>query len=389
VRTPRGALRLAVLALALAGVLGASAVATAATDATGGMTAGATTTTTSTSTESEATHVSSPDTATVITVAADGSGDFTTVQEAVDAASPGSTVEIGPGVYREPVVVAVSDLTLAGATGDPRDVVITYDRAAGLPKPGGGTWGTSGSASVVISGDGVRTRDLTFENSFLREEHPEVTSTQAVAVRTTGDRLVFDNVRFLGHQDTLYANSPDTSTVARQYYRNCYVEGDVDFVFGRGTAVFHGCEFHSLDRGSDTDNGYVTAPSTPPEQEFGFLFTESCFTSSAPAASVYLGRPWVPSSDPDARPRALIRDSWMGRHFKEQGWIAMSSGHDWREFQLREFANDGPGALVTPGRPQMSGAEAAGHTAQAYLAGDDGWNPVREPGRPVCTARGR
>jgi pectin methylesterase-like acyl-CoA thioesterase len=369
-------LRFAALPLALAGVLGAFAFTGA-----------------SANTTTEATNVS--DANTVITVAADGSGDHTSVQDAVDAAPSNSTervtLRIGAGVYDEPVVIPSSkpNLTLVGATGDPKDVVITHGRAAGMPKPGGGTWGTSGSASVVISGNDVHAYDLTFENSFLREEHPEITSTQAVAVRTTGDRLVFDNVRFLGHQDTLYANSPNTATVARQYYRNCYVEGDVDFVFGRGTAVFHGCEIHSLDRGSDTDNGYVTAPSTPPEQEFGFLFTESCFTSGAPARSVYLGRPWVPSSDPDARPQALIRDSWMGRHFKEQGWIAMSSGHDWRAFQLREFANNGPGALDTPGRPQMSEAEAAGHTAEAYLAGDDGWNPVREPGRPVCTARGR
>ncbi|KOX12552.1 pectin esterase [Nocardiopsis sp. NRRL B-16309] len=368
--------------------MGASAIATASTHEPPAPSTTAATAT-GTSTASEAIPVSDDDTADVITVETDGSGDFSSVQEAVDAAPAGATVRIGPGVYRGPVVVAASDLTLVGATGDPRDVVITDDRASGLPKPGGGTWGTSGSASVVISGDDVHSRDLTFENSFLREEHPEVTSTQAVAVRTTGDRLVFDNVRFLGHQDTLYANSPNTETTSRQYYRNCYVEGDVDFVFGRGTAVFHGCEIRSLDRGSDSDNGYVTAPSTPPEQEFGFLFTESCFTSDAPPESVYLGRPWVPSSDLDARPQALIRDSWMGRHFKEQGWIEMSSGHDWRQFQLREFANKGPGALNTPDRPQMSAEEAAGHTAEAYLAGSDGWNPVREPARPVCTARGR
>ena len=332
---------------------------------------------------------------TVITVAADGSGDHRSVQDAIDAAPSHSagrvTVRIGPGVYDEPVVIPSSkpNLTLVGTTGDPKDVVITHGRASGMPRPDGGTWGTSGSASAVISGDGVHAYDLTFENSFLREEHPDITSTQAVAVRTTGDRLVFDNVRFLGHQDTLYANSPNTETVSRQYYRNCYVEGDVDFVFGRATAVFHGCEIHSLDRGSDTDNGYVTAPSTPLGQEFGFLFTESRFTADAPAGTVYLGRPWVPSSDPDARPQVLIRDSWMDAHFKEQGWIPMSSGDGWRQFALREYNNRGPGALVTGDRPHMGAAEALGHTAEAYLAGGDGWNPVGEPRRPVCTARTR
>ncbi|WP_017569776.1 pectinesterase family protein [Nocardiopsis halotolerans] len=332
----------------------------------------------------------------VITVAADGSGDHTGVQAAVDAVPAHSTervtIRIEEGVYREPVVIPGDkpNITLIGATGDPRDVVITYDRASGTPKPGGGTYGTSGSASVVIAGDDTHARDLTFENSWLREEHPEITATQAVAVRTTGDRLVFDNVRFLGHQDTLYANSPDADTVSRQYYTDCYVEGDVDFVFGRGTAVFDGCEFRSLDRGSDTVNGYVTAPSTPPDQEFGFLITRSCFTSDAPAGTVYLGRPWVPSSHPDAEPRVLVRDSWMGRHFREEGWIEMSSGHDWRQFRMREYRNFGPGALVTEDRPQMAPDEAARHTARAHLAGDDGWDPVREHRRgPVCTARGR
>ncbi len=318
----------------------------------------------------------------VITVAADGSGDHTGVQAAIDAVPAGGaervTIRVGAGVYREPVVLPADrpGITLLGATGDPRDVVLTYDRASGTPRPGGGTYGTSGSASAVISGDGTHVRDLTFENSWLRAEHPGVTATQAVAVRATGDRLVFDNVRFLGHQDTLYANSPDEDTPARQYYRGCYVEGDVDFVFGRGTAVFDGCEFHSLDRGSDTDNGYVTAPSTPPGREFGFLVVRSRFTGDAPAGTVHLGRPWVPSSHPDAEPRVLVRDSWMGGHFREQGWVAMASGHDWRRFRMREYRNSGPGALVTGDRPQLDPAEAAGHTAEAYLAGDDGWNPV-------------
>ncbi|WP_159942383.1 MULTISPECIES: pectinesterase family protein [unclassified Nocardiopsis] len=333
----------------------------------------------------------------VITVAADGSGDHTGLQAAVDAVPARSpervTIRIEAGVYREPVVIPSDkpNITLLGATGDPRDVVVTYDRAAGTPKPGGGTYGTSGSASVVISGDDVHVRDLTFENSFERAEHPEITSTQAVAVRTSGDRLVFENVRFLGHQDTLYANSPNADTPSRQYYRDCYVEGDVDFVFGRATAVFDGCEIRSLDRGSDTDNGYVTAPSTPPHQEFGFLFTDSCFTSDAPRGTVYLGRPWVPSSHPDANPQVLIRDSWLGSHLRRApGWVPMSSGTDWRGFRLEEYRNSGPGALVADGRPQMGGEEAARHTARTYLAGADGWDPVRDTrGRTACTARGR
>lgn len=333
----------------------------------------------------------------VIVVAADGSGDHTTVQAAVDAAPAYSservTVLIEPGVYHQPLTIPQSkrNLTLAGASGDPRDVVISCDRAAGTPRPEGGTYGTSGSACTVISGNDVHAYDLTFANTWDRLAHPEIAGTQAVAVRTTGDRLVFGNVRFLGHQDTLYANSPNDATPARQYYYNCYVEGDVDFIFGRGTAVFDGCEIRSLDRGSDSNNGFVTAPSTPAAFAHGFLITRSCFTSDAPHDTVYLGRPWLPSSNPSVQPQVLIRDSWLGRQFKDEGWVAMTADIDWRNYRLREYRNFGPGAHVTDERPQMGDEEAALHTPADFLAGSDGWNPVRPgpPAPPVCLARGR
>ncbi|MFC3550540.1 pectinesterase family protein [Lysobacter cavernae] len=333
----------------------------------------------------------------VIVVAADGSGDYTTVQAAVDAAPAYSsqrvTVLIEPGVYPQPLTIPASkpNLTLAGASGNARDVIISCDRSAGTSRPDGGTYGTSGSACVVISGNDTHSHDLTYANTYDRLAHPENTGTQAVAVRTTGDRLVFGNVRFLGHQDTLYANSPSDSVPARQYYRNCYIEGDVDFVFGRGTAVFDGCEIRSLDRGSTSNNGFVTAPSTPAGFAHGFLITRSCFTSDAPPATVYLGRPWVPSSNPLAQPQVLIRNSWLGRQFRQEGWVAMTSNIDWRNYRLGEYRNFGPGALVTIDRPQMDDEEAALHTPQAYLAGNDGWNPVPPgpPAPPVCRARGQ
>src|SRR4029079_15058215 len=185
-------------------------------------------------------------------------------------------------------------VTLVGSTGNAADIVVEFDHASGTPKPGGGTFGTSGSASVTISGHDFIARNLTFANTFNESAHPEITSQQAVAVLTNAARAIFDNGRLLGNQDTLYDNSPNTGTPARSYFRTCYIEGDVDFIFGRGTSVFDRCQIRSLTRGSTSNNGYVTAASTANTFTYGFLFSQCTLTSNAPAQTVFLGRPWHP-----------------------------------------------------------------------------------------------
>ncbi|MEV0194993.1 pectinesterase family protein [Nonomuraea sp. NPDC050691] len=314
-----------------------------------------------------------------LVVAADGTGDHRTVQAAIDAVPAGSssrvTILVRKGTYREVVTVPANkpNISLVGATGDPRDVVITYDNAASTPKPdGSGTYGTSGSASVVVSGNDFVARNLTFQNAYDERAHG---NSQAVAVRTTGDRLIFDNVRFLGNQDTLYANSPSTTTVSRQYYRNCYVEGDVDFIFGRGTAVFDRCTIRSLNRGSSSNNGYVTAASTEIANPYGFLIYRSTLVGDLPAQSAYLGRPWPAGGSTTARGQVLVRESTLGAHVKPAPWTDMS-GLSWRDARLSEYRNTGPGAGVNANRPQLTDAQAAALTPQRYLAGPDGWNPL-------------
>src|SRR5690606_3424553 len=162
-----------------------------------------------------------------------GRGDHTDVQSAVDAATgTGRTIVIAAGVHRATVVIGAAhrDLTLIGASPDARDTVLVYGNAAGTPRPAGtGTLGPRGPASVTIGAEGFTARDLTFANDWLRSDNPEYTGTQAVAVKVQGDRSAFHGCRFLGHQDTLYADSPSLGVFARQYYRDCYVEGDVDF----------------------------------------------------------------------------------------------------------------------------------------------------------------
>jgi pectin methylesterase-like acyl-CoA thioesterase len=322
-----------------------------------------------------------------VTVAADGTGDFTTVQAAVDSVPVNNaqrfTIGIEPGDYHEVVTVPSNKplVSFLGLGAQPSDVEIEFDNANGTMKPDGTTFGTSGSASVLLSGNDFTAGNITFANTFNEAAHPEITGQQAVAVRTTGDRLVFENVRFLGNQDTLYDNSVATTTVDRSYYRDCYVEGDVDFIFGRGTAVFDNCEIHSLDRGSTSNNGYVTAASTDTSNPFGFLFEQCALTSAAAPGTVSLGRPWHPGNDVNAIAQVVVRDSVIGAHLKSPPWTDFGT-FSWRDARYDEYLNTGPGSTPTADRPQLTDAQAPSFTPQAYLAGADGWNPVSGPSGP-------
>ncbi len=319
------------------------------------------------------------DSARRIVVAADGSGDHASIQAAVDAVPPGNAapfvIAVRPGTYMGRVVVPPDRplITLLGLGRRPADVMIADDRANGTPNPAGGTWGTTGSASVTVDGAGFRAHNLTFANLFDEAAHPEITNRQAVAVLTRADRVAFTRVRFLANQDTLYANSSAATTIARAYFRDCYIEGDVDFIFGRATAVFDRCRVHSLNRGT-TPNGYVTAPSTDIGNPHGFLFARCAFTSDAPPATVFLGRPWHPSQDPNAIGQTVIRDSRIEAHIGATPWSDFGTW-PWQGARFAEYRNYGPGALITPDRPQLTPAEAATQTVPAFLRGPDHWSP--------------
>jgi pectin methylesterase-like acyl-CoA thioesterase len=315
-------------------------------------------------------------------VAKDGSGTHTTVQAAVDAVPPANTrrvtIQIKPGTYRELVSIPSNKpfISLVGTTGNAVDVVITYDNASGTPKAGGGTYGTSGSASVTIDGNDFTAQHLTFSNSFDEAAH-DYSAEQAVAVLTRADRLVFDNVRFLGNQDTLYHNSSSVDRIGRAYFRKCYIEGDVDFIFGRGTGVFDRCEIKSLSRGSSSNNGYVTAAATSIANTYGLLFHRCDLTSNGAApGSVHLGRPWHPSGDVNAIAQVLYRESTLGAHIKAAPWTDMS-GFSWKDARFSEYHNTGAGAMVNSDRPQLTDDQATAYTAERYLAGSDGWNPLK------------
>ena len=302
------------------------------------------------------------------TVAADGSGTQTTVQAAITAAATaGGTARVAilvkPGTYREVVCVpkTAPPITLYGAGADATAVAIVYDNYAGKPidtnvnscsGPSATSYGTSGSATFAAFAAGFQAKNLTFANDYVETSSG---SNQAVALMTQGDQLIFENVRVLGNQDTLYVKTGSTLTVARAYFKSSYVEGDVDFIFGRGTAVFDGCTLNYLTARQGTKGGNYLAPSTAPGNPYGFLVTGSTFTAATgtPADLIALGRAWdesvtcyMPGTSPNGQ--ALVRDSVLGPQIRTANpWspaATTSRPYSAAGNRLWELHNSGPGA---------------------------------------------
>ncbi|WP_149824127.1 pectinesterase family protein [Streptomyces tailanensis] len=299
-------------------------------------------------------------------------GDYPTVQAAVDAVPSGNastvTIAVAPGTYRAKVHIPSNkpNIVLQGTGQDRSDTVIVYDTPAEYG-------GSTGSATVRIDANDVTARNLTFSNDFDEAAH-ELRGEQALAMKTNGDRIVFENTAFLGNQDTLMTNSPRLNTVSRVYIRDSYIEGDVDFIYGRATTVIERSVIRALNRGSTTNNGWITAASTWTGNPYGFLITRSEIVSDAPDGSFHLGRPWHPGGEPEAVAQVLIRETELPAAIKSSPWTDMS-GFSWKDARFTEYQNYGPGAAVTADRPQMSDEDARSHTVADYLKGTDGWMP--------------
>jgi pectinesterase len=193
------------------------------------------------------------------------------------------------------------------------------------------------------------------------------------------DRAVFRNVKITGYQDTLFPNA------GRSYFSRCEVWGHVDFIFGAGRAVFDDCDIVSRDRGSKTNNGYVTAASTNAASPFGFLFVNSRLKKESPAMapnSVALGRPWHPFANPRVSSAVAFIGCWMDDHIGVRGWDRMSSVDStgtrvWYEpadARFFELGTTGPGAIRSASRRVLGSEEARRYTAAKAL---DGWLPSR------------
>ena len=259
-------------------------------------------------------------------VAKDGSGQFRTVQRAFDAIPSGNqnpvVIRVRNGIYRERLILDTRKdfVTLVGE--DREKTIITFDNHAGLRLENGDTVNTWTSASVFIYANAFTARDITFENNA------GFTAGQAVAVFAYGDKMRFFNCRFMGFQDVLFLSGPGS----RQYYRDCYIEGTTDFIFGPATAIFDHCHIHSKKK------SHVTAASTPREVKYGFVFLDCTLTGDANLKGVSLGRPWTPYASV-----TYIRCN-IGPHIGEKGWDNWRNPANEKTARYAEFENTGPGA---------------------------------------------
>lgn len=316
-------------------------------------------------------------TGTTLTVAADGTGQYKTVQAAVDAVPANNTarvtISVKPGTYRETVKVPSNKphVTIQGTGGSRKDTVIVYNNAAGTKKADGTTYGTTGSATVAVEADDFRARNLTVSNDFDEKAHQDI-SAQAVALRTAADKVFLDSVIITGDQDTLELDSASSSALGRVYVRNSYVVGNVDFIFGRATAVVDHSVITLKKRWDGSSAGYVTAPSTAANRK-GFLINNTTFNGDVTAASFSLGRNWHASGDATLKPQTTVRNSSLSAAIKSTPWSDMG-GFSWKADRFAEYKNTGAGSgAASSDRPQLTDTQAADQTVAAWL-GD--WTPT-------------
>jgi polygalacturonase len=307
-------------------------------------------------------------------VAASGTGDYYSIQRAIDVAPPeGGVISIAPGVYRETLKISKPNIRLRSPYSDAKKTVIVFDKSAGT------AGGTFNSATVEVRADNFSAENLTFANDFNATHPQEPQGSQALALLVTGDRAVFRNMRFLGNQDTLYAASKSCTppggqscAPARQYFSDSYIEGNVDFIFGDGKAVFENCEIHSTAHSI----GYVTAQGKhDPDQDSGFVFNHCKLTAAAGVDNVWLGRPWRPYAT------VVFLNSEMGGHIQAPGWREWHPGetHSIETAFYAEYNSSGPGAHAGQRDPHtklLTAAEAARFETKRFLAGADGWDPA-------------
>ncbi|MGW5600602.1 pectinesterase family protein [Streptomyces rochei] len=317
--------------------------------------------------------------ATTLTVAQDGTARYRTVQAAVDAVPAGNTsrvvIAVKPGTYRETVKVPSDKphVTIQGTGTSRKQTVITYDNAAGTPKPdGSGTYGTSGSATVAVEADDFQARNLTIANDFDEAAHQSLDGHQAVALRTAADKVFLDGVIVTGDQDTLLLDTAAKDRLGRVYMRDSYVVGNVDFIFGRASAVIDRSVITLKKRWNGTSAGYVTAPSTPADRK-GFLINRSVVDGDVAAGSFHLGRTWHAGGDAALDPQTTVRDTRLGAAIKSTPWSDMG-GFSWKDDRFAEYRNSGPGAGATgPDRPHLTDSQAAGQEIGDWLGG---WVPT-------------
>ena len=290
-----------------------------------------------------------------LVVSRDGTGDFRTLQEAVESARAFMdytvTIYVKNGVYKEKVIVPswVENIDIIGEDRD--KTIITYDDHANINK-----MGTFRTYTVKVEGSDITFKNLTIENNAAQLG-------QAVALHTEGDRLKFINCRILGNQDTIYTGAKFT----RLYFKDCYIDGTTDFIFGPSTALFEDCIIHSK------RNSYVTAASTPKEAKYGYVFKHCKLTAEPGVDKVYLGRPWRPYA------YTLFIECELGKHIVPAGWHNWGKQSNEETARYMEYKNTGEGANVSERvawSKQLTKKEAEAVTVDAIFSTQSNWNPI-------------
>jgi pectinesterase len=258
-----------------------------------------------------------------IVVAADGSGKYRTIQEAINASPDNQTARtvifIKKGVYKEKIKLPSNKKNLTFIGEDLMKTILTYDDYS--PRVvGKDTINTQTSYSFSVEADGFIAENITFENSAGRVG-------QAVAVRIISDKVIFRNCRFIGNQDTLLVNG-----TGRIYFSNCYIEGTTDFIFGSAIALFEDCRILSK------KNSFVTAASTPQGNQYGYVFKNCTLTTDSATTTVFLGRPWRPYA------KVVYIDCWLGKHIRPEGWDNWRNAANEKTAYYAEYKSKGPGA---------------------------------------------
>jgi pectinesterase len=284
-----------------------------------------------------------------VVVSQDGKGDFKTIQQAIDHAplygSDRLVIEIRPGSYHERVMVPQDRPRVTFQGQDAATTVITYSMSATA------AGGTFFSSIVHIEADEFEAENITFENSYG-------VGSQAVAISVQSDRAYFRKCRFLGWQDTVYANR------GRQYYKDCYIAGHVDFIFGNATAVFDHCEIHSLGAGYITAHSRLTA-----DGPTGYVFYHCDLTGENTGKGVFLGRPWRPYA------RVVYLDCNLGAHIRPEGWDNWRSEANEKTAWYAEYNSKGPGAEAAKRVPwvkTLTADQAKAFEPHEFL---QGWKP--------------
>jgi len=319
----------------------------------------------------------------------DGVAHFRSIGGAVAVAPTAArvpyVVSIHNGRYREKLLVDRPGVHFVGESRE--GTVLTWDATADTKGPDGQPLGTRGSWTLKVVAPDFRLEHMTVENGFdypanyarPANDPTRIANAQALAVAlgVGSDRASFRDCLLSGYQDTLF---PDAG---RSYFQGCTIRGNVDFIFGAGRVVFEDCDIVSLDRGVPSNNGYVTAASTPTEERYGFLFLNSRLKKATPAmapASVFLGRPWHPSATPGIASAVVYIDCWMDDHIGGEGWTRMSSvdpsgtriWYEPQDARFLEYGSRGPGAVAGPGRRTLSQEQAREYTVERVLGG---WQP--------------